>query len=420
MQSILQQQKRKHLMMEIDPYVVSNCAKPKSDNDIIPGERPDNHWILYDDSDVLINEKTYNETIFVEKTHWGYYAWPKNFKVYQPPSKQPAVDRSEDELKEEERRIYNVFRNEEYVDKLCSLLTLEDSKNKEKFRSKYYFLFKGLFRNFGWSVFDLFKTKVQDYVADNNPKTRYYSHRCAAEIICALMRGSKHWPYDQVKQMWEYVIPLLKSALLNTTIEESKCIWGYCIATASESRDPRKLKPLFDFLMDNPITGDNGSSVDVTRLYCLQGALQQQEWRIPLLLHKLLDHFKKHLAYNYKNVRDRMASCLQSIFFNDVRFNNSPENNQPKVEDFIEYILPQMKSLMKEEEKEETDKQQGDTEQKQSNSDLKQLQDEPQPMNIDRGEEAIPMKQVKSSTNGLIDKKDDIILLSKTGIKLTY
>ncbi|CAD5119000.1 DgyrCDS7656 [Dimorphilus gyrociliatus] len=406
LQSILQQQKRKHLTMDIDPYQVANCKPPKSINYIIPGERPDNKWLLYDDSDVLVDEETYNNTIFVEKTHWGYYTWPKPFKVYQPPKEQPSTNRAIDELKEEEKIIYQAFCNKEYVDKLCSLLTLEDSKNKEKFRSKYYFLFKGLFRNFGWSLYELFSDKIEAYVADSNPKTRYYSHRCAAEIICALMRGSKHWPYEQVKQMWARVIPLLRSALLNTSIEESKCIWGYCIATASESRDPRKLKPLFDFLIDNPISGESGSSVDVTRLYCLQGALQQQEWRIPFLLNKLLDHFKKQLAYNYKNVRDRMASCLQSIFFNDIRFKNSPENNQPKVEEFVNFILPHMKRLVKETEEKD------DSEESESTSNLKPIQNEPKPMNIDR--EAIPMEKIKSSANGIVEKKDEVILLSKT------
>ena len=48
----------------------------------------------------------------------------------------------------------------------------------------------------------------------------------------------------------------------------------------------------------------------VSRLYILQGALAQQEWRIPALLHTLAKYLHSHLAHLYKNVRDRIGRCV--------------------------------------------------------------------------------------------------------------
>ena len=44
-----------------------------------------------------------------------------------------------------------------------------------------------------------------------------------------------------------------------------------------------------------------------SRLYVLQGALAQQEWRIPELLQRLNDYIYPKLAHPYKNVRDRLG-----------------------------------------------------------------------------------------------------------------
>jgi proteasome activator subunit 4 len=55
--------------------------------------------------------------------------------------------------------------------------------------------------------------------------------------------------------------------------------WGTCFATASESRDPNRLHWLLEALMEEPLRS-RGSFLDSSRLYVLQGAVAQQEWRV--------------------------------------------------------------------------------------------------------------------------------------------
>uniref|UniRef100_A0A8W8IBF7 Uncharacterized protein n=1 Tax=Magallana gigas TaxID=29159 RepID=A0A8W8IBF7_MAGGI len=49
----------------------------------------------------------------------------------------------------------------------------------------------------------------------------------------------------------------------------------------------------------------------------VQNALVQQEWRVPELLHRLLEFLTPHLTHRYKNVRDRIGSLLSNIFLYD-------------------------------------------------------------------------------------------------------
>lgn len=55
-----------------------------------------------------------------------------------------------------------------------------------------------------------------------------------------------------------------------------------------------------------------------SRLYVLQGGLAQQEWRVPELLHRLLQYLEPKLTQVYKNVRERIGRW--------VYFFNTPDN----------------------------------------------------------------------------------------------
>ena len=63
-------------------------------------------------------------------------------QVYAPISEQPALGRALDDLREEEKPIYEFFTNAEYLDKFLTLLALEEQKGKDKFNPKHFIFFK--------------------------------------------------------------------------------------------------------------------------------------------------------------------------------------------------------------------------------------------------------------------------------------
>lgn len=83
-------------------------------------------------------------------------------------------------------------------------------------------------------------------------------------------------------------------------------------AILQEDREPKKLYRLFQFLMDEVRTigsdSDSATSLETTsRLYFLQGALGQQQWRVPELNKYTTNIIKQRLASPFKNIRSRLG-----------------------------------------------------------------------------------------------------------------
>uniref|UniRef100_A0A8C1X8K8 Proteasome activator subunit 4a n=1 Tax=Cyprinus carpio TaxID=7962 RepID=A0A8C1X8K8_CYPCA len=348
---ILKQLKRPHKKVAVNPYDISELKSSlqscggKALSSLLVGDRPDNQWLQYDSNRLPRSQQDWNECCFIEKTHWGYSTWPRKLMLYAPLEEQPKQGKTREEMNESEQIIYDHFSDQQFIDQFIQYLSLEDRKGKDKFSPRRFCLFKGLFRNFDDAFLPLLKPHMERLVADSHESTQ----RCVAEIISGLIRGSKHWSYSKVEKLWALLCPLLRKALSNITIE-TYADWGTCIATACESRDPRKLHWLFEMLMESPVTGEGGSFVDACRLYVLQGGLAQQEWRVPELLHRLLQYLEPKLTQVYKNVRERIGSVLTYIFMIDVNLPHTQPTTSPRIAEFTERVLARLKPLTEGEE----------------------------------------------------------------------
>uniref|UniRef100_A0A8C1X656 Proteasome activator subunit 4a n=1 Tax=Cyprinus carpio TaxID=7962 RepID=A0A8C1X656_CYPCA len=344
---ILKQLKRPHKKVAVNPYDLPELkmSLQSSLDSLLTGDRPDNQWLQYDSSRLPRSQQDWDECCFIEKTHWGYSTWPRTLMLYAPPDEQPKQGKTRQEMNESEQIIYDHFSDQQFIDQFIHYLSLEDRKGRDLFSPRRFCLFKGLFRNFDDAFLPLLKPHMERLVADSHESTQC----CVAEIISGLIRGSKHWSYSKVEKLWALLCPLLRKALSNITIE-TYADWGTCIATACESRDPRKLHWLFEMLMESLVTGEGGSFMDACRLYVLQGGLAQQEWRVPELLHRLLQYLEPKLTQVYKNVRERMGSVLTYIFMIDVNLPHTQPTMSPRIAEFTERVLARLKPLTEGEE----------------------------------------------------------------------
>ncbi|KAJ7327828.1 Proteasome activator complex subunit 4 [Desmophyllum pertusum] len=337
--AILKQQKRPHAKIAVNPYTVAGLPEPTT-TVIQPGDREDNRWLHYSSNDVPKTKTDWEGCVFIDKTHWGYYSWPKKLLTYAPVDQQPLLGRTRDQLSEGEQPIYDAFSQEEFTSKFIAFLSLEDRKGKDKFNVHRFVLFKGLFRNFDDAFLDLVKPHLERLCIDRQES----SQRCAVEIIAAVIRGCKHWKFERVENLWDFLVPLLRKALSVVNVETLED-WGTCMATAVESRDPRRIHRFLEMLLEEPLDDQRGSFSDSSRLYFIQGALCQQEWRVPELLHRLMAVAESHLNHPYKNVRDRLGSVLCSVLMYDLKLRNSTPTRSPHRKQFVTKVLPQLAGL---------------------------------------------------------------------------
>ena len=138
----------------------------------------------------------------------------------------------------------------------------------DRFSVKRFDLFKGLFRNFGQDMVPVLRPHLERLTS-----SRDESHqRCASEILCGLIRGTKHWGFEATKAaLDDTVVPLMKAAF---GVINDDCFhdWGTAFATAANKRDPNQFHWLLEALTDEPIRSQ-GSFTDTARLYLLQVSL---------------------------------------------------------------------------------------------------------------------------------------------------
>jgi len=307
-----------------------------------PGERPDNKWLQYSTANRPLDKQSYDQPKFVHKTHFGFYVWPEEELVYAPSSDQPKLDREEEEMPEAEQVIFRFFNKEDNVNKLVEFLSLENKKGHDHFDAERFGMFKALFRNFGDSFLPAIRTHIERLVCDH----RESHQRAASELLAAIIRGSKHWPYTKVEPLWGWVVPAIRQALTKVSPETQRD-WGTCFATSSDSRDPNRLHWLMEVAMEEPIRSQ-GSFIDASRLYMLQGVVAQQRWRVGELLHRLLTFLKPFLNHPYHNVRSRLGAVLTNIFALDIVFEGKGNASQtsPDEKEFVEEIFPGLVCLL--------------------------------------------------------------------------
>lgn len=282
--AILKQLKPKHHKKEVNP---------------IP---EDNNWLQTDTSVALNSAQEFDSFTFVDKPHIGFYCFPKPFMVYDT-----SLNRlNNDNLDESQSIVFNSFSDPQFLQQFIAYLSLEENKGKDKFSSRRFQLWKGLFRNFGPFNLDQLMPKITDSVTGLQES----AHRCVAELIAGCVRGSKHWSFDDYSKMRSYFEPVMTKMFENLTTETISD-WGTCSATIFENRDARRLTWILNIFADDPLKAGAGvlsSFLQASRLYLLHGAVQQQEWRSQKILNQLLAYLEdNHLTHSYQNVRERIG-----------------------------------------------------------------------------------------------------------------
>eukprot|EP00731_Ephydatia_muelleri_P029038 Em0020g682a len=327
---LFQQMKRQHIKTPVDIRQQAGVELPTA---ILPGERPDNEWLcIRDDSKIPRTAEQWKNFVFIDKTHWGYYCWPKTLYTYAPASQQPKMQRNSEEMCEGERAVMEAFSSQKFIDKMVEYLCFEENKGKDRYKSDKAVLFKELFRSFGNSFLPLLKPHLERLAADQQESNQ----RCAVEIIAGLIAGSKHWSYEMQQDLQTFLTPLIRKVMESVT-PETIDDWIACFSDISADRDPRRLHWLFEILTDTPLRGTDGAFLDSSRLQLLQAALAQQEWRVPLLAHRVLEYIKGYLAHPFKSVRTQVAQLLAQLFYQDIPVVQNHYN--PKREDFLAYIM---------------------------------------------------------------------------------
>lgn len=326
-----------------------------SSNFTIPSNS--NKWMQYKIMERNYTEEEWNELIFVDRPHIGFYTWPKELEVYEPYEKQPQLNRTADELNKFELAIYKKFTDPDFIEKLVKYFCFEDNKGSpelHRFDTKRPNMFKGLFRNYGPCMIEPFRKYLLEYSTSSCEQKRKF----VIEFLAGLLRGSKHWSYEMLNNLRDFVLPLLDQMIIS---QENFNDWTGLTNYAFRRRDAKRLNWLLSYFVTKATSKTESTSPTITpfiqasRLTLAHCALLQVEWRaveyiFPYVVENL--QLQNHLLA-YANVRACLASIYSLIYmFDDTNTKTyipGTLEDRPRRVDFINSLLPRLAILEKNE-----------------------------------------------------------------------
>lgn len=330
------QNKSKFKKVEIDTYQMLNC---QPNDRMVPGERPDNQWLMYNREKIPKTNEEWEKLKFMHNQSVGYYTWPKKLTFYAPPSEQKTAVSGQVDMTETQKEIFNFFRNEDNISQLIRYLSLEEKKGQDKFNAFRFLAFKNIFKTFEDEFLPIFLPHIERLAKDKHESSQI----CAAELVTAIIRGSKHWPFEKVNKMWQQILPILDSAILNMS-NETLVDWVLCITMSTETRDPTMVHWLLEFLTDDPLK-DPTSFVACNRLHLLCVAISQQSWRNAPIYNRMMEYFRPHLTHPYQNIRDKISLFLSVVYGKDLVFPGGAPTQGPRIEDLFKEVAPKLELL---------------------------------------------------------------------------
>eukprot|EP00742_Colponemidia_sp_Colp-10_P010589 GILJ01011644.1.p1 GENE.GILJ01011644.1~~GILJ01011644.1.p1 ORF type:complete len:1966 (-),score=302.43 GILJ01011644.1:107-5566(-) len=190
----------------------------------------------------------------------------------------------------------------------------------------------------------------------------------AAEVIAGMIRGAKHWDWEDTQQLIQVCVPLILPAMVNCSMEVSDD-WCSLLSFIAADLDPKRLYWLIPYLFDSiglnssAVTSPTvpvfslssvSSSLQLKSLRMIQPIIAQWSWRSLEICEKLLDWMENSMSSPTKQIRDEIAVVVSIIISNsfaprvdptDLTAEPGPYLPHPRIANFVQNCIQKVNSL---------------------------------------------------------------------------
>ena len=191
-----------------------------------------------------------------DKPSQGWLVWGEEEDFYDPPPADGRVFDWDAASKDAIEAVRAKITQESWWQSFCRHLSQE--KERDYPGNDSVTLLKSIFQIFGIELLPFIRETTEQYIAEKDR----HRQRGAAELICGIYRGSKHWNMKDQGTLWAWLETLLPKIFAGCT-PDSQPAWQSCIEYMLQARDPRRALPLINYIVqaarDN-IGKDNSSA----------------------------------------------------------------------------------------------------------------------------------------------------------------
>ncbi|CDO70270.1 hypothetical protein BN946_scf184942.g70 [Trametes cinnabarina] len=212
------------------------------------------------------------EPLIRDKVGSGWVAWDKTVDYFLAPDPikstfQPWDTNSDDAVE----AIRALALQSSFWKKLSTHYSTENSS--EVILQDNLCCVKSIFQLLDDAPFEALKPIIEELIADNDKNKQ----RAAAEFIAGMISGSKHWPTDAQLKLWKWFTPLIDN-IFSQKSNESLSVWSSFFEHVFYNKDPRRLQPIVDRVMEefNTVDFNGESTFEIIQVLCFFRAFYEQ------------------------------------------------------------------------------------------------------------------------------------------------
>jgi proteasome activator subunit 4 len=250
------------------------------------------------------NQSEWEKTDIIDKNYYGWNLCLPETLV--PDYKKTPVDHSED--------ILHLALKKEFLQEIIDLYVIrEDAFNEINAQ-----MWKGFIQIWKMDFFKMIQPMLNELLKQAGSAIREEIHymTTSSEIMAGIVRGIKHWKWDDQQIVAEYfktALSVLDTCSLNCIDEFSECI-EFCVT----DRDPRRIVWLRNILISKVETSLGRDSQQAKYLKYLYSYVNGVYWRDPETCQGIMKLLKNYLDFPYEQVREvislHLSTCLKAFW----------------------------------------------------------------------------------------------------------
>ncbi|KAJ7293229.1 hypothetical protein C8J57DRAFT_19449 [Mycena rebaudengoi] len=207
---------------------------------------------------------------YVDKIETGFILWGPSVEGYKPFQGNTSAVSWESASQPSLRAVGELMLKDDYFQKLAALWSQESNKSSGNvdLRADNLSYIKSLAKMFEHEILDDILKTIDPLLSDSDK----FKQRAGAEFLAGLLRGSKHWPTPLLDKLWTWSIARLQLVLPQVK-PDTFPFWQSVISLQLKDRDPRRNKPLLDWISSLPLDFAGTSSFEMSKSFFLFGLL---------------------------------------------------------------------------------------------------------------------------------------------------
>ncbi|KAK4048054.1 Proteasome activator BLM10 [Microbotryomycetes sp. JL221] len=248
------------------------------------------------------------DTLLTDKQSTGWLVWGDSVKLYKTPPETESAIKWDETSKETLDELRAIIMQSSWWETFIGHLSQE--KSIDYLAADAITIIKSIFQVFEDEPLKFVMPIVDGMIPD---KTDRHKQRACGELIGGIVRGSKHWPLVKQRSMWSWLEPKLSNIFQGIT-PETQIAWEMCAEYILQARDPRRNKPLVDYLTSLTIDTDSSEAFNTSKEQDLVGmTIKSLGWWFTPWSKPYIDMYTQCIAHSYQEVRSAVSENLRNL-----------------------------------------------------------------------------------------------------------